>query len=144
MNILNIPCHIYDQIMGTIGAAPTESGGIFSINRDNTITKYYFDVLAGTGNRFYRPSAPRITAQVNEWLQESGISFGGYIHSHPAGCTTLSPMDIVAAEMTMYRNGLPFIYMLLLCENRLYCYQLVSQSEQDHALMNPVTIRMST
>lgn len=143
MNTLNIPCSLYDQIIDTIGTSPTESGGVFALSGDGTIAKYYFDVCAGTGKQFYRPSAPQITAQVNDWLQEPGIRFGGYIHSHPAGHTTLSPMDIVAAEMTVYQNRLPCIYMLILCENRLYGYLLIPQPEKEHALVESCSIQIS-
>lgn len=142
MNTLNIPCSLYDQIMVTIGTSPTESGGVFALSGDSMIAKYYFDVHAGTGKRFYRPSAAQITAQVNDWLQESGLCFGGYIHSHPAGQIALSPMDIVAAEMTMYRNGLPCIYMLILCEEKLFGYRIDPQPEMNHAAVEPCSIRI--
>ncbi len=143
MNTLNIPRCLYDQIMDTIGALPAESGGVFARSGDGTIEKYYFDVHAGTGKRFYIPSAAQITAQVNDWLQESELHFGGYIHSHPPGLTTLSPMDIVAAEMTMYKNGLSCIYMLILCENQLYGYQLTLQPEKEHPLVEPCFIQIT-
>ena len=143
MNTLKIPDCLYDRIMNTIGSSPTESGGVFALSGDGTIAKYYFDVHAGTGKRFYRPSVAQITAQVNGWLQEPGLCFGGYIHSHPVGQITLSPMDIVAAEMTMYQNRLPCIYMLILCENQLYGYHLIPQPEKEHALVEPCFIRIT-
>ena len=71
MDTLTIPRALYDQIISTIGAAPAESGGVFA-HSGGAITHYYFDVCAGTGKRFYRPSADQITAQVNDWLQEPG------------------------------------------------------------------------
>ena len=143
MYTLNIPYRLFDQMVNTIGTSPTESGGVFALSGDSTIIKYYFDVYAGTGKQFYRPSAPQITAQVNDWLQEPGIRFGGYIHSHPAGYTTLSPMDIVAAEMTMYQNRLPCIYMVILCEGKLFGYRLIPQPEKEHALVEPCFIRIT-
>lgn len=144
MNTLNIPGHVLEQIFATIGAAPSESGGIFAVSDENIVEKYYFDVHAGTGNRFYRPSAVHISEQVNDWLRKPGLRFGGYIHSHPAGLTTLSPMDIVAAEMNMYRNRLPWIYMLILCENRLYGYHITVQPEEVHASVESCSIRITT
>ena len=143
METLNLPRALFDQIMDTIGAYPTESGGIFALSGENTIVKYYFDSHAGTGNRFYRPSAPQITARVNGWLREPGISFGGYVHSHPPGHTTLSPMDIVAAEMTLFQNRLPRIYMLILCDGQLLGYQLIPQPENEHASPEPCTVRIT-
>jgi len=143
MNTLKIPDCLYDRIMNTIGSSPTESGGVFALSGDGTIAKYYFDVHAGTGKRFYRPSVAQITAQVNGWLQESELRFGGYIHSHPVGQITLSPMDIVAAEMTMYQNRLPCIYMLILCEGKLFGYRIAPQPEKDHAAVESCSIRIS-
>ena len=143
MDTLNLSRCLFDQIMDTIGASPTESGGIFALSGEHTIANYYFDVHAGTGNRFYRPSAPQITNRVNEWLREPGISFGGYIHSHPPGHNTLSPMDIVAAEMTLFQNRLSRIYMLLLCEGRLLGYLLLPQPGKGHASVEPCTVRIT-
>ena len=143
MHILNIPRSLLLQIMDTIGASPTESGGIFAVNGSNTVEKYYFDVQAGTGKKFYRPSPSQITEQVNCWLQEPQLRFGGYIHSHPAGLTTLSPMDIVAAEMTMYCNQLPYIYMLILCENQIFVYRLVPQAEEKHTSVEYWSVRVT-
>lgn len=143
MNILTIPQNLYHQIVNTIGASPTESGGIFAVSDDGMITKYYFDIHTGTGKRFYRPSALQITAQVNNWLQEPGLYFGGFIHSHPAGQITLSPMDIVAAEMTIYRNALSWIYMLILCEDRIIGYRITPQQGLDHAAVEPCSVRIT-
>lgn len=142
MDTLNLPRHLYDRITDTIGAFPSESGGVFALTGDN-LAKYYFDADAGTGNRFYRPSAAQITARVNEWLREPGLCFGGYIHSHPAGHTTLSPMDIVAAEMTLYQNHLSSLYMLLLCEEQLYGYRITSRPEEEHPAVEPCAIRIA-
>ena len=143
MHTLSIPRSLLLQIMDTIGASPTESGGIFAVNGSNTVEKYYFDVQAGVGKPFYRPSSSQITVQVNRWLQDPQLRFGGYIHSHPAGLTTLSPMDIVAAEMTMYQNRLPCIYMVILCEGKLFGYRLIPQPEKEHALVEPCFIRIT-
>lgn len=143
MHILNVPQSLFQQIMDTIGTSPTESGGIFAVNGSNTIEKYYFDVQAGVGKSFYRPSSSQITVQVNRWLQDPQLRFGGYIHSHPAGLTALSPMDIVAAEMTMYRNRLPYIYMLILCEKQLFLYRLVTKIEEKHASVEHWSVRVT-
>ena len=121
MNQLRLPRNLYEQIMTTIGVVPTESGGIFSVN-ENTVSDYYFDVDAGTGKRCYQPTALRVEENVNRWLQE-GKSFG-YIHSHRPGLTQLSPMDLHCAQVNIRCNHLPFLYMGLVVDGKLYFYRV--------------------
>ncbi len=143
MHELNLPRPLWQRILDTIGSEPVESGGVFALEGNNTVARYYFDIHAGSGSRFYRPSAHRLTAQVNQWLQSPDISFGGFIHSHPPGNTSLSPMDMVAAEMTMAANQMPRMYMLILCQGELLGYCLTSEQPEGPAAVQPCFIRIT-
>ena len=127
MEKLMLPQPIYRQIMDTIGANPAESGGVFAV-RGNAVSEYCFDEEAGIGKRFYRPAAQKITEIVNRWIHE-GHRFGGFIHSHGAGETQLSPMDIVTADRVMLANGLPFVYMAVVCEEALHLYKVTARPD---------------
>lgn len=140
MNHLQIKQDIYQKIIDTIGASPIESGGILAMN-GNIISDYYFDIQAGTGNRFYRPSTHQITKQVNHWLQDKK-HFCGFVHSHPAPYIHLSAMDIVAAERIMLANQLTSIYMAIMCEKTLYIYKATYQKEKDHPAVEPCTFQI--
>ncbi len=140
MDRLQISQQVYQAILDTIGILPIESGGVLAM-KGHTISDYYFDAHAGVGNRFYRPSTHQITKRVNQWLQE-GLSFGGFIHSHPAPYIHLSAMDIVAAEKTAIANQLPAVFMAILCENTLYFYKVIPQREKDHPSVQQCTIQI--
>ena len=127
MDKLKLPRHVYEQIMATIGAVPAESGGVFAVSRNDEVRRFYFDVSAGTGMRFYKPTASEIDKIVNQWLHEDQtLRFGGYIHSHPSGTTKLSPMDLVCAEMNIACNRLSSIYMGVVCAGEIYFYQVTA------------------
>jgi len=140
MNHLQIPYHIYQDIMDSIGSVPTESGGVMAI-QGNVISDYYFDADAGVGKRFYRPSTELITKRVNTWVQE-GKSFCGFIHSHTYPYTQLSAMDVVAAEKTLLLNQMPAIYMAILCHKRLYFYRVFYPQGQKQSVIEPCTIEI--
>lgn len=131
MNHLIIPRRLFQSMMDTIGAYPTESGGAFAIS-EGAMSDYYFDLEAGVGQRFYRPTTDAITNQAVQWYRSSQ-AFGGFIHSHAASYTMLSAMDIVAAEMTMGANNLLSLYMGVICEKRLYLYRVVAPCGQGHS-----------
>ena len=140
MDHLQISQQVYQEIIDTIGASSIESGGVLAM-KGHTISDYYFDVHAGVGNRFYRPSTYQITQQVNQWLRE-GQTFGGFVHSHPAPYIHLSAMDIVAAEKTAITNQLPAVYMAVLCEKVLYLYKVIPQKGKDHPAVRPCTVQI--
>jgi len=144
MNHLNIPREILKQIMSTIGTNPVESGGIFAIH-GNTISDYYFDAEAGVGNRFYRPSMNTLTAKGTKWIQD-GQTFGGFIHSHRAQYSELSPMDIVTAEMTMSVNNMKSLFMAIICEKKLYLYRVTARPQENTSVVEncEFTITSST
>ena len=128
MNQMYIPRSLYREIMTTIGTEPTESGGIFAV-KDNTVSDYYFDVEAGTGKRYYQPTALRVEEKVNRWLQEGKVF--GYIHSHRPGLPQLSFMDLLCAQMNNRCNDLPFIYMAVVCDGQINLYKVAaSQTEE--------------
>lgn len=141
MDQLQIPQHVYQAIIDTVGTSPVESGGVLAM-RGCTVTDFYFDAQAGVGNRFYRPSSYQITKQVNQWARE-GQAFGGFVHSHPAPYIHLSAMDIVAAEKTAAANQLPSVYMAILCENVLYFYKVILQEGKDHPAVQQCTVQIS-
>lgn len=130
MDHLLLPNSIYQHISSTIGTQPVETGGIFSV-KGNTITDFYFDADATTTSRCYTPNSERITEQVNRWLQESGKTLGGFIHSHPASLKTLSCMDIRAAMATMVLNQILSLYMAIVCQGQIYFYKIIHHPEKD-------------
>lgn len=140
MNHLKIPCHIYQDIMDSIGSVPAESGGVLAM-QGNVISDYYFDMNAGTGNRFYRPSAELITKHVNAWIHE-GKSFAGFVHSHPYPYVQLSAMDIVAAEKTLLVNQMQSMYMAILCHKKLYFYRVFYPEGQKQSVVEPCTVEI--
>ena len=140
MDHIQVPQQVYQAILGTIGANPIESGGVLAM-KENTITDFYFDIHAGVGSRFYRPSAHLITKQVNTWIAEQK-QFAGFIHSHPAPYVGLSAMDIVAAEKTMAANQMQTIYMAILCEKSLYFYKIIPQEGKDHPAVQHCTVQI--
>lgn len=140
MECIQLPQEINQQIINTIGTAPIESGGVLAMN-GKTISDYYFDLHAGVGSRFYRPSFQLITKQVNTWIAE-GKTFAGFIHSHPAPYIHLSAMDIAAAEKTAIVNQLPAVYMAILCENTLYLYKVIPQAEKDCPAVRQCTVQI--
>lgn len=131
MNHLIIPRRLFQSIMDTIGAYPTESGGAFAVF-EGAMSDYYFDKEAGVGRRFYRPTADDITNQAAQW-HRSAQTFGGFIHSHSPSHTMLSAMDMVAAEMTMGANNLPSLYMGVVCEKKLHLYRVAAPCGQEHS-----------
>ena len=130
MDHLLLPNSIYQHISSTIGALPVETGGIFSV-KGNTITDFYFDTDAATTPHCYTPNSDRITEQVNRWLQESGKTLGGFIHSHPVTLKTLSCMDIRAAMATMMLNRMSSLYMAIVCQGQIYFYKIIHHPEKD-------------
>ena len=141
MEELLLPRSIHRRILDTIGSVPAEAGGVLAL-RGNTVADYYYDHSADSGRRFYKPNASRITRQANLWLAQ-GLSFGGFIHSHPPRKPSLSAMDLVAAQQTMYANCLPQLYMAILCQGELYFYRVRRSPGENLAISEACPFRIT-
>lgn len=122
MKHIKILSCVYDQMINTVGETETESGGAMAM-QNNTIVDFYFDIEAGCGNKYYKPSSSKITEVARNW-EASGFSFGGFLHSHEVPYTKLSAMDIVSAARVIAVNKLPCLFMGVLCGSQLYMYEV--------------------
>lgn len=86
---MRITNSVYSQIKGTLGTLPAECGGILGA-KGGIITHFYFD-HQGTSDS-YTPDIVQLEHIIAHW-SDIGISFSGFIHSHPSHNTTLSHID---------------------------------------------------
>jgi len=90
---LHLTKQVYDQICGTIGRHPAESGGVLgSSNGGRTIDWFYFDATAQTSGGTYTPDTATLNRVISQWNAKE-VYLVGFIHSHPRGCTTPSTAD---------------------------------------------------
>lgn len=90
---------VWKEIENTIGNISPEAGGI--LGRENEkVVAYYFDRTGGFLENKYIPNIKQINKVIADWT-EQGISFCGFIHSHPSSHVKPSYGDIeYIAEQT--------------------------------------------
>ncbi|HCC34154.1 MAG TPA: hypothetical protein DEQ02_00355 [Ruminococcaceae bacterium] len=98
---LTITKQVYDQICGTIGRHPAETGGILgSGDGGKTVDHYYFDYSAHTTGGTYSPDTAVINQVITGWNAKD-IEIVGVIHSHPKGHTKPSEGDFQYVKAIM-------------------------------------------
>ena len=80
-------------IKAFIGDYPAERGGLLGSNKPGTITHFVPDPTARCTAGAYDPDIEAMNRQIKVWKEE-GLTFCGFVHSHPAGVTRLSSYDI--------------------------------------------------
>lgn len=138
MDHLKVPYGIYRRILETLDVP--EKGGVLGM-KDNTLCHYFFDEKS-RDPRCYRPTVPDVNRQVNLWLQEEGVRFCGFIHSHPPVHKTLSACDLLAAERNLILNRLPYLYMGLLVEGELLFFKIIPRPGEPHSAVEPCSIEI--
>lgn len=93
MERVTIPDFVVDQIMGTVGSRPPESGGaLLGLRHAKIITGFLFDPHAVTGSAVYRNSSELIAA-IGDAETTTPQQFMGILHSHPRGVSSPSGQD---------------------------------------------------
>jgi len=92
-SIMTILPQVCEEIKAFIGLHPAERGGILGRNEQGIITRFIADPGAITDATTYTPNVERINQEIQKWKSE-GISFAGFIHSHPPGVMHLSSADV--------------------------------------------------
>ena len=91
MNSLKIHQSVYDEIMNTVGELPPEKGGILLGNREEfTVEKFIYDSLGNTSYSSYDPDIESLNELLTKEFENDGLSFMGFVHSHPRGVSHLS------------------------------------------------------
>lgn len=141
METIKLPQRIFIRIMETLGTVPPEAGGIFMLSQD-TVSSYFFDEAAGAGKKYYKPSG-KVDLAVNHCLESGHQCFGGFIHSHrPGASAALSPMDVLCAESNLKSNDLPWIFMSVVYEERLYLYKLTAGAGDPYERLETCTFEI--
>ncbi len=79
------------EIQATVGSERAESGGLLLGSRDDFIVrKYVHDKTGSRGRTNYDPDMEFINETVEYYWQKHGLSFLGFLHSHPRGVSRLS------------------------------------------------------
>ncbi len=99
---MKITKHVYDQIVGTVGKLPTETGGLLAGPLDGPITHYYYDEFGVRGCAEYSPDTNAVNRLLKEWPEH--IRLRGFVHSHPSGYMRLSGADIEYATRIVKHN----------------------------------------
>ena len=96
---------VYDDIVHTIGKAPIESGGIIG-EKDGIICEYFFDKSDVHKDCRYIPNLNKLNAIINAW-NKRGVSFIGFVHSHPNMYNKPSTGDAeYAQKLFLYNKNL--------------------------------------
>ena len=106
---------VYDDIKGSIGSMPAESGGVLLGNPNSLVIEcFVFDIMAATNRTVYQPN----TKFLNSVLKGRDNQFVGIVHSHTKGGRTLSQQDRNAAWSNMTSPGNPHLnaYMIPLIQ----------------------------
>lgn len=103
-----------DSVLRRIRTALTvpEMGGILGGNENRVVTEFHHDSTGRTTARTYAPDIDRLNEVIREWSQR-GITFVGFVHSHPPNRNNLSAVDIRYAEKIKTCCGMAEILMLL-------------------------------
>lgn len=110
MNQYQIAEQILENIRRVIGVP--EMGGILGGNENRVVTEFYYDSTGRTTARTYTPDTDKLNEVIREWSQR-GITFVGFVHSHPPNRNNLSAVDIRYAEKIKICCGMSKILMLL-------------------------------
>jgi len=95
LNELRMAKEIHRCIMLTIGAMPTERGGLLLGPIDsNDVTDFYLDITAQCTGGTYTPDHKTLSQKMEEEWIPSGIDMKGFVHSHPNGLDSLSSGDL--------------------------------------------------
>lgn len=89
-----------------------EMGGILGGNENRVVTEFHHDSTGCTTARTYAPDTETLNRVISEWSQR-GITFVGFVHSHPPNRNKLSAIDIRYAEKIKRCCGMTKILMLL-------------------------------
>ena len=89
-----------------------EMGGILGGNENLVVTAFHHDDTGRTTARTYTPDIDKLNEVIREWSQR-GITFVGFVHSHPPNRNKLSAVDIHYAEKIKRCCGMSKILMLL-------------------------------
>jgi len=85
---------VAEAIKSFIGMHPAERGGMLGHDASGVITHFFADTNAArTSSVIYDPNIQQMNAQIQKWKSQ-GITFCGFVHSHPSGITQLSQPDI--------------------------------------------------
>ena len=97
---------VYDDIKGSIGSIPAESGGVLIGNPNSLVIEcFVFDILASTNQSVYQPN----TKFLNSVLKGRDNQFLGIAHSHSKGGRAPSQQDRNAAWSNMTSPGNPHL-----------------------------------
>lgn len=108
---ITITNKVWEEIKTTIGNAKPEAGGILGIRKEK-IVAYYFDRTGLSLENKYIPDVGRINRVIADWA-ECGVSFCGFIHSHPLPYAKPSYGDIEYVKKILKNNELKKLYLLI-------------------------------
>jgi proteasome lid subunit RPN8/RPN11 len=102
---LKITREAYEAIRKTVGALPSETGGMLGGDREKgIITHFHFDGEARTSGATYSPNHALLGSLLkNEW-NPKGVKLMGFVHSHPRFCTMPSEGDRLYAKVLLDAN----------------------------------------
>ena len=89
---MEVTLGIVDRIKTFIGEHPAERGGILGCNSNGRITHFFEDVSSECSRAAYSPDVDTLNTVIDSWKGD-GITFCGFVHSHPAGIPAPSPAD---------------------------------------------------
>ena len=89
-----------------------EKGGILGVDENFVVTRFYNDSTGITTKSRYIPDVKKLNAVIQNWALE-GVSFIGFVHTHPKGAEKLSPLDIEYTQKIKTQCNLSEILMLL-------------------------------
>ncbi len=82
------------NILRDLGERAPECGGVLGVDRNGTVSAWYFDITGKTSSNSYRPDVNTINRVLSEEWQRVGIYMAGIVHSHAAGKRVPSCGDI--------------------------------------------------
>ena len=101
-----------------------EMGGILGSNENRVVTEFHHDDTGRTTARTYTPDTDKLNKVIREWSQR-GITFVGFVHSHPPNRVRLSSVDVRYAKKIKSCCGMSEILMLLYLPSDDSFYQFV-------------------
>ena len=101
-----------------------EMGGILGIDKTKTVVKFYHDSTGRSTAHRYFPNIETLNKVIAEWYNAE-INFIGFVHSHRAGLTKLSPCDLRYSEKIKSFCRMNEILMLLYIPDAKTFYQYV-------------------
>ena len=121
------PYQIDESVIEEIGKnlILPEMGGILGTAENRIVTKFYYDSTGTTTKTRYIPDVQRLNVVIESWARE-GVSFVGYVHTHPKGMEKLSPFDIDYAQLIKKSCNMPEILMVIYIpeEGKIFQYSM--------------------